>query len=164
MIRLIPRPIVALLIALGVALGTAPSTKPVRAVAAPLVVIVNPKVPLKDISSGLLRSAFLGEIAEYAPGKRFIPFNHVPAAPARMAIDRALLGLQPSEVGRFWVDRRIRDQPPPPRTIPSQELALRVVASLPGTISYVYQNLVNASVRVITIDGKASGQPGYLLQ
>ena len=103
------------------------------------------------------------EVAEYGAGKRLIPFNHARETPIRAAFDKALLGLKPSEAGRFWVDRRMRDQPLPPRIVPTSELALRVVATLPEAISYVYQNPVHANVRVLTIDGEAPGQPGYLL-
>lgn len=127
----------------------------------PLVVIVGATMPIKDISTSLLRRAFLGEAAEYAPGKRLIPLNHPVASPMRERLDLALLGLKPHEVGRFWVDRRIRDQPLPPRAVPV-EMTLRIVTSLPGAISYVTPGMLNDKVRALTIDGKSPGQPGYL--
>ncbi len=135
----------------------------VRAAGKPLVVIVGTATPLKDVTTALLRRAFLGEAAEYVSGKRLIPINHPPATPMREQFDNAILGLKPEEVGRFWIDRRIRDQPPPPKTVPSVELAVRIVMSLPGAISYVTQDMVNDKVRALPIDGKTPGQPGYLL-
>jgi hypothetical protein len=38
-----------------------------------------------------------------------------------------------------------------------------VVASYPGAITYVRADMVNASVRVLRVDGKLPGDPGYLL-
>lgn len=129
----------------------------------PLIVIVAATVPMKDISSGLLRRAFLGEAAEYDSGKRLIPLNQPSATPLRSQFDKAILGLSPAEVGRFWVDRRIRDQPSQPKSVPSPEAALRVVMSLPGAISYVTPDMLNEKVRALTIDGKSHDQAGYIL-
>jgi len=153
-----------LLLVVLVVAGTAlPVSPPVRA-ASPLVAIVASTLPISDISTSLLRRAFQGEAAEYAAGKRLIPINHPQNTPARDQFDLAVLGLKPDAVGRFWVDRRIRDQPGPPKTVPSIELAQRLVMSLPGAITYVTPDLVNPKVKALTIDGKSPGQGGYLLQ
>jgi hypothetical protein len=135
-----------------------------RAAGKPLVVIVSSGLPIHDIGLSQLRSAFLGEGAEYAPGKRLIAINHPPGTPARDGFDLTVLGLKPDAVGRFWVDRRIRDQPGPPKTVPSVDLALRLTMSLPGAITYVPPELVNPKVKTLSIGGKAPGQAGYPLQ
>jgi hypothetical protein len=139
------------------------SSRSAGAAGQPLVVIVNATVSMTDISTGLLRRAFLGEAAEYASGKRLVPINQPFDTPARSQFDKAILGLSPAEVGRFWVDRRIRDQSPQPKSVPSPELALRVVMSVPGAISYVTPAMLNEKVRALTIDGKSHDQPGYVL-
>jgi hypothetical protein len=128
----------------------------------PLLVIVAASVSLHDIKLSLLRRAFEG-LALDIEGKRIIPINHPNDTPTRSAFDRAVLGLEPQAVGQFWVDRRIRDEASPPRSVRSEELALRVVASLPGAITYLSPELLNPSVRVLTVDGRALGQPGYVL-
>lgn len=136
---------------------------PAGATNKPLVVVVGAATPLRNISLGELRRAFLGEAVEAGTGKRLVPINHPSGTPTRDRFDLAVLGLKPEAVGRFWVDRRIRDQSPPPKTVQSAELAIRVVASLPGAITYGTSELVNDQLRAVTIDGKAAGQPGYPL-
>jgi hypothetical protein len=135
----------------------------VHAASQQLVLIVSASTPITDISTGLLRRAFQGEAAEYAAGKRLIPINQPLNSPVRAHFDHNVLGLKPEEVGNFWVDRRIRDQSGPPRTAPSAYLALRVVMSLPGAISYISADQLNEKVRALTIDGKTAESPGYLL-
>lgn len=157
------RYVTALLVLMVMGSVALPMARPVRA-ASPLVVIVASTLPISDIDTGLLRRAFQGEAAEYASGKRLIPINHPQNTPARDQFDLAVLGLKPDAVGRFWVDRRIRDQPGPPKTVPSIELALRLVMSLPGAITYVTPDLVNPKVKTLSVDGKNPGQGGYLLQ
>jgi hypothetical protein len=158
----LPRVLSALLIPLSLTFATGFGTSAVAA-GQPLVVIVGASVPMKDISTALLRRAFLGEVAEYASGKRLIPINQPPDNPPRSQFDKAILGLNPTEVGRFWVDRRIRDQSSQPKSVPSPEIALRVVMSVPGAITYVTPDMLNEKVRALTIDGKSHDQAGYAL-
>ncbi|MFT3925870.1 MAG: hypothetical protein QM778_25225 [Myxococcales bacterium] len=129
----------------------------------PLVVVVGVKTNLTDISLAMLRRAFQGEGASTSDGKRLVPLNHAVGSSERALFDRAVLGLEPSEVGRFWINRRIRDEGAPPRTLPSADMGVRVVASYPGAITYVSAKNVNANVRVLRIDGKLPQDAGYLL-
>jgi len=129
----------------------------------PLVLVVARSVPLSDISTSTLRRVFQGMPTAYSSGKRFVPLNHPTGTPTRTQFDRAVLGLEPGAVGAYWIDRRIRDESPPPRTIPTAELAQRIAASLPGAITYVYDEDVSAAVKMLTVDGRSPGQPGYPL-
>lgn len=154
--------IVAVLLLVATAL--APVQSGVRAEAnQPLVVVVGAKTDITDISLAMLRRAFQGEQAVTPGGKRLVPLNHAVGSAERTVFDRAVLGLAPEEVGRFWIARRIRDEGAPPRTLPSADLGVRVVASYPGAITYVDAKLVTAAVRVLRIDGKLPGDSGYLL-
>jgi len=154
----------AVVVALSVAAG---SSGP-RAAAPPssteLVVVVGAQSPLRDISRSTLRRAYLGEVTE-DHGARLVPLNQPPGAPARVAFDRALLGLLPDAIARFWIDQRIRGQGSAPRAIPTVPLLLRVLAQLPGGISYLRRADLPANattVRVLTVDGKKPGDAGYL--
>ena len=135
-----------------------------RAAAAPaLVVVIGTATGLHDITTATLRRAFMGYPTEIG-GKRLIPINHPTSSPNRVLFDKVMLGLSPEEVGRFWVDRRIRDESPPPKTVPSPDLAVRVAASLPFAITYITPDLINDKVAVLTIDGKSPKDSSYLLK
>jgi hypothetical protein len=153
----------AVVVALSVAGAGAP-----HAAAPPsgteLVVVVGAQSSLRDISRSTLRRAYLGEVTE-DHGARLVPLNQPPGAPARVAFDRALLGLEADAIARFWIDQRIRGQGSAPRAIPSVALLLRVLAQLPGGISYIRRADLPANattVKVITVDGKKPGDVGYL--
>ena len=154
----------AVVVALSVAAGTGAP----RAAAPPpgteLVVVVGAGSPMRDISRSTLRRAYLGEVTE-DHGARLVPLNQPPGAPARVAFDRALLGLPPDAIARFWIDQRIRGQGSAPRAIPTVPLLLRVLAQLPGGISYLRRADLPANtttVKVLTVDGKKPGDAGYL--
>jgi hypothetical protein len=136
----------------------------VQAAAGPaLVVVIATTTGVRDITTAILRRAFMGYPTEVG-GKRLIPINHPTGSPNRVMFDQLMLGLSPDEVGRFWVDRRIRDESPPPKTVPSPDLAVRVAASLPFAITYITPDLVNDKVAVLTIDGKSPKDGSYLLK
>jgi hypothetical protein len=157
---LVPALVLALLAA-----SALPFDAPVASAAGrPLLVIVSAKTNIQDISTNTLRRVFQGLATDYEVGKRFIPVNHPIGSPARVQFDRAVLALQPGEVGAYWIDRRIRDESPPPRTVPSADLAVRVAGSLPGAITYIAPEMLNQNVRALTIDGKSASQPDYPLK
>jgi hypothetical protein len=145
------------------ALSPLPRQRAQAAAAPALVVVIATATGLRDISTATLRRAFMGYPTE-VDGKRLIPINHPTSSPNRVLFDQVLLGLSPDEVGRFWVDRRIRDESPPPKTVPSADLAVRVAASLPFAITYITPDLVNDKVAVLTIDGKSPKDSEYLLK
>jgi hypothetical protein len=94
-----------------------------------------------------------------------VPINHPRDTRARVAFDRIALGLEPAAIGRFWIDQRIRDQGSPTTTASSPELALRVVAALGGAITYASKSTAidKWSLKVLTVNEKSAGQPGYPL-
>jgi ABC-type phosphate transport system substrate-binding protein len=141
-----------------VLVGAAPA---LRAADPPLVVIVAATNPIQDISRANLRRAFLGEPTS-GPGGKLIPLNQPPGSPARYQFDRILLGLDPEDVARFWIDQRIRGQGGAPRAIPAAML-VRVIPQLAGAIGYVRASELGPGVKIVTIDGKKPGDPDYLL-
>ena len=131
--------------------------------AVPLVVIVSPKTTTNELSLRVLRRIFRNEPAEWTSGKRYIPMNQTPGTPTRVAFDRAVLGLAPNQIVRFWVDQRIRGKSGAPRTVDSTALLARVVANVPGAISYVRAARIPPQLKALKIDGKAPGDKGYPL-
>lgn len=150
-------PLLAAVLLLAVALPVSV----LRAADPPLVIVVATASPMQDISRGSLRRAFLGEPTG-GPGGKIIPLNQPPGSPARSQFDKVILGLEADAVARFWIDQRIRGQGGAPRAIPAGMLA-RVVPHLAGAIGYLRANEVVAGIKVVTIDGRKPGDPGYPL-
>lgn len=139
---------------------TVRATEPVEA----LILVVGTSFPIEDISFASVKSAFRGQRIQVGD-RTLIPINHPLNAPTRISFDRLALGLEPAAVGRFWIDMRIRDQGRPPTAATSPELALRIVGALKGAITYATPSaaLDKLPVKVLTVDNKSVGQPGYAL-
>ncbi len=117
---------------------------------------------LSDLSLADLRSAYRGKKVS-AGGVKLIPFNHPVGTPDRVAFDRIVLGMSPEEIGRFWVDQRIRGGEAPPRTIDSVNLLVRVVGALPGALAYVREGFSSPELKVLSLEGRKPEDPHYPL-
>lgn len=129
-----------------------------------VVVIVAASLSASNVALGALRHAFDGYATDLN-GTRLIPFNLAVGAPAREVLDRVLLGLSQDKVPNYWIDRKIRQGTDAPRSLPSAELAMRVVASLKGAIGYLEADpsSVPAALSVLAVDGKRPGDEDYPL-
>ena len=128
-----------------------------------LVVVVAKGSPIKSLSKAELKRAFLGESVS-SKDTALVPFNSQPGSPVRAGFDQAILGMSPAEVGRYWVDRKVRGQSGAPRSLPSMAHVLKVVAKFPGAISYVPADQLTAAVQPVAIEGVAYTDPKYSIK
>lgn len=165
--RKLPLSIMILTLGLGVAvLALPPAPATVRAQAPrtdALTIVANPGLKVRDIPFRTLRRVFSGETTELG-GQRLIPFNHPPKDDARRRFDLVVLKLSPEMIGPYWVDRRLRGQNGPPRTVPEPGLLVAVVSKIQGGIGYVPASVGTTAVGVLTVDGKAATDPDYPLR
>jgi len=140
-----------------------PSPRAIAQPKQPLLMIMAATSGITNIEIAQVRSAYDGATTE-VKGLRLVPLNLPVGDPARIVIDKVILGLSLERVGAYWVDQRIRHNRQPPRTIPSPELMLRVVASMRGAIGYVKMSSarVPAGLRVLSVQGEKPIEPRYL--
>jgi hypothetical protein len=144
----------------------APALRSEPALAAPhvLVPVVARSSPMRDISLGTLRRVFRSEHVTDPDGVRLVGFNHPSGSRARELFDRVVLGMDPDQVARYWVDQRIRGGARPPRTVATVALLRAVIDSYPGAVGYLTLEDLDASVRSLTINGVGSDSPQYPLR
>jgi hypothetical protein len=129
-----------------------------------LVPVVAQSSPVTDISMGTLRRVFLGEPVNGPGGTRFVGFNQPPKTRPRTSFDQVVLGMNPDEAARYWVDQRIRGGARPPRTVANVALLRQVVSQFPGAISYLAMADVDPSVRAVSIGGVSADSSHYPLR
>jgi ABC-type phosphate transport system substrate-binding protein len=125
-----------------------------------IVVIVNPQNPIQSIEAGDLRPIFQTTKTSWGNSAGdAMPLNLADDNPLRQEFDKAVLGLDPDRVARYWQDRKIRGGARPPVRVSSTGLVLKGVAAKPGAVGYVKASEVNATVKVVArvADGKLRG-------
>ena len=86
---------------------------------------------------------------------------HKTSTPDRVGFDRAVLGMTPDAVGRFWVDRKVRGQSAAPRSLPSAAHMAKVAAKFPGAIGYLSEEQLTSDTQAVQIDGVAHTDAHY---
>ena len=127
-----------------------------------LVVVVAKGSPVTNISRTDLKRVFTGDSVSVG-GKKLVPFNLMPNSPGRTGFDKAVLGMSPDEVGRFWVDRKVRGQRAAPRALPSAAHVAKVAAKFPNAISYLPADQMTSDIQAVAVDGVAYTDAGYNL-
>jgi hypothetical protein len=113
----------------------------------------------KSLSMDKLRRIFLASPTDDDQGHRFVPINHSRSSGAREIFDRRVLGMDPDEIARFWIDQRLRGKKPP-QSVSSIAMLKRALEELPGTISYLPLGAVE-SLHVVAIEGRLPSDGGY---
>lgn len=129
-----------------------------------LAIVVAKNSPLRQLSIKDLRNLYKGDALTGPDGKRLIPLGRPPGSVERIAFDRAVLGMSPDLATAYWIDRKIRGQSGPPRSMESAELLLRVIAKLEGAVGYVRMGGLTDWVTSVRIEGRAPADADYPIQ
>ena len=152
----------ALLVSL---LGVAPRTAYAQE-SEPLTIVVNRSNPLTDMSLADLRRVFRGQRSRWSNGRRVTLVMRDPGAAERNAILQSLYGVAEVEYRRTYLQAVFSgESSDAPKTLSTTYGVLRFVYNVPGAIGYVRASDVDtASVKMLRIDGRLPGEPGYRLE
>ena len=126
----------------------------------PISVIVDKHSKVAQVDRNELRQIFQTSRTTWSStGDRAVPINLPDNHAVRHDFDRAVLGLDPDGVARYWVDRRIRGDARPPRKAPNPAAVIRAVTGNRSAVGYVLASDANADVKVIAriVNGKLQG-------
>lgn len=125
-----------------------------------IVVIVNPQNPISSIDAADLRPIFQTTKTTWGSSAGdAMPLNLPEDNPMRQDFDKAVLGLDPDRVARYWQDRKIRGGARPPVRVSSTSAVVKGVAAKVGAVGYVKASEANATVKIVAriADGKLRG-------
>jgi hypothetical protein len=115
-----------------------------------LAVFVNAQSRIVQMSAVEMETLFTRTQTRWDDGSPIVPLNMPPGSQTRIVFDRVVLRLDPDDVGRFWIDRRIRGLGLPPRQVGEPATIVRVVEKLNGAIGYAPEAMIaGAQVRVV---------------
>jgi hypothetical protein len=122
----------------------------------PLLVIVNSNSSVERISIYEVEALYTRSRTRWSDGTPVYPFSFPSGTPARELFDRVVLRLNADQVGRFWLDRRIRGLGMPPKQVPTATLMQQIVANLPGAIGYLPATRTRPGTRIVAriVQGK----------
>jgi ABC-type phosphate transport system substrate-binding protein len=131
----------------------------------PLAIVVNRSNPLNEISLGDLRRVFRGQRSRWSNGRRVTLVMRDTGAVERQAILKSVYGVAETEYGRSYMQAVFSGETvDAPKTLASPNGVLRFVYNVPGAIGYVRARDADTSVKMLRVDGRLPGEPGYRLE
>lgn len=150
---------------LMVCLGTLPFGAAAEAPPSmPLAIVVNAANPLADITTADLRAVLLTERSQWSNGRRITVVLPEPGEPQRDAILLRVCGFTESAYQKHLLHRVFVGLPSrEPKVLTTPVGARRYVFNVPGAIAFLPLDMVDGSVKVVSLDGALPGQAGYRL-
>ena len=136
----------------------------VPAAAADIAVVVNPGVPVNDLSFAEMRKVLLGDRQFWAPNLKVTLLIRAPVARERDSVLKTVYQMTEAQFRQYWIGKVFRAEAAGgPKIIYSNEEATQLAASLPGSIAFVDAAQVPKGLKTLKIDGKLPGEAGYRL-
>ena len=132
-----------------------------------LAVIVNKANPVESLSMAQLRKLILGDVRGWPNNKNVALVARDPSTKDFQCVLSTIVRLSVAEYHRYIISAEFRgDDPMAIQTVDSDAAAGKSVIGSAGGLAVVEANSLPAlgpSVKVVRVDGKALGQPGYPL-
>ena len=130
-----------------------------------LAIIVNQSNPVDELSLAELRAVFLGERSHWPNGRRITLVMMEQGQPEREAILRDVCRLSESDFRRRILQGLFTGEVlVSPKTLATPVGVRKFVFNVPGAIGYLRPEDVDASVKVIRVDGHLPSDAEYSLR
>jgi hypothetical protein len=130
-----------------------------------IAVVVRPDAPVEDLTLSQTRRLLLGDQQFWNSNLRVTLLLRAPAARERDVVLRVIYRMSEAEFRQYWISKMFRAEAASgPKVVYSNEMATELVSALPGSVAFVDATQVPKGLKVIKIDGKLPGQPGYPLK
>lgn len=132
--------------------------------AADVAVVVHPSNPQSDISSADLVQILKMERQHWGAGGRIYVVLQESGTPEKTLVLRKLYRMKDAELKQHYLGKLYRGEIASfPRIAHSNAAARRLVSQAPNAISFIDAAAVDSTVKVMRIDGRRPGEPGYVL-
>jgi ABC-type phosphate transport system substrate-binding protein len=130
-----------------------------------IAVVVRPDTPVDDLTLSQTRKLLLGEQQFWNSNLRVTLLLRAPAARERDVVLKVIYRMNEAEFRQYWISKMFRAEATSgPKVVYSNEMASELVTALPGSVAFVDAAQVPKGLKVLKIEGKLPGQPGYPLK
>lgn len=117
-------------------------------VSAELVVIVNEKSPIDNLSKKEISNLYLGKQFEFK-GAELIPIDQIEGDENRVLFYKQIVGKSPSQLTLYWSKRVYTGKGNPPKEYFNDDEIVSIVANNVNLVGYVDSDSVKNGVKVI---------------
>jgi phosphate transport system substrate-binding protein len=130
-----------------------------------LAVVVNKANATSNLTKSELRKLVLGEQESWPGGMKVTVALRSPGNPERAAVLRAVCRMSEDEYIQHSMHSDFTGQATnAPRILSSPAAIRQLVATVPGAIGFLPMSEVNDTVKVVSVEGVAAGEPDYKIK
>jgi hypothetical protein len=132
---------------------------------ADVAVAVNSEVPIDNLTLSELRRIVLGDREFWPGGARVTLLLRAPVAHERDVVLKTVCLMSEAQFRQHWIAKVFRaDTAVGPKIVYTGDMAMTLVGQTPGALAFVSAPAGGRTLKVIRIDGKLPGEPGYPLR
>jgi ABC-type phosphate transport system substrate-binding protein len=129
-----------------------------------IAVVTNPATPVNELSLADVRKVFLGERQYWNSNIPVIVLVRAPIAREREVVLKTIYQMTESQFKQYWVAKIFRSEAvSAPKIVYSADMTNQLLAVIPGSIAFMEAKAVAPGLRVLKVDGRLPGEPGYKL-
>lgn len=129
-----------------------------------LAIIVHPSTPVSQLTFAELREVFLGDRQYWTKDIPVVLLIRAPTSVERDAVLNVIYQMKEPQFKQYWIAKIFRaDLTSPPKIVYSNDSANQLVAAIPGAIAFMAATDVKPGLKVLRVDGRLPGEPGYRL-
>jgi ABC-type phosphate transport system substrate-binding protein len=131
-----------------------------------LAIIVNKSNPNDNLSFSELREYFMAERNNWSDGAGKVRvIMREPGGLERTTVLRLIYDMDEKDFNSYFLGKKFRGEIlEEPRVRSSTPDMIKTISNVPGAIGYVRTDEVDASVKVLRVDGLAPGDVGYRIR
>ncbi len=128
-------------------------------------VVVHPDTPISNLSLAEVRKVFLGDRQYWSTNVPVVLMIRAPVARERDVVLKIIYQMSESQFKQYWIAKIFRaESATAPKVVYSNDMAHQLVTAIPGSIAFIDSKDVKPGSKVLRVDGRLPGEPGYPLR
>src|SRR2546423_13676606 len=128
-------------------------------------VVVHPDTPVSNLTLAEVRKVFLGERQYWSANVPVVLLIRAPVARERNVVLKTIYQMSDAQFKQYWIAKIFRaESASAPKVVYSNDMANELVSAIPGAIAFIDSREVRPGAKIVRVDGKLPGEPGYPLR
>ncbi|HXU16891.1 MAG TPA: hypothetical protein VN708_17285 [Terriglobales bacterium] len=130
-----------------------------------IAVVVHPDTPITNLSMAEVRKVFLGDRQYWSTNVPVVLLIRAPVARERDVVLKRIYQMSDAQFKQYWIAKIFRaESASAPKVVYSNDMANELVSAIPGAIAFIDAREVRPGAKIVRVDGKLPGEPGYQLR
>lgn len=127
-----------------------------------IAVVVHPETPVDAMTLAEVRDVFRGERQYWKGEIPVVLLVRAPVSRERDVVLRSIYQMSEAQFKQYWIAKIFRAEAASgPKIVYSSDVASQLVGAVPGAIGFMPASEVKPPLKVLRVDGKMPGEPGY---